>query len=211
MENQTWDRWDPEAPFENRLTLPGLFAEAEVKRDGSLVMPTKLSTYERAVRMLAARPRAVAELRRLMLRKRLPVAEVDHAIERLIAIGYLDDTAFARQYARSKVLIAGCSRRRIEQELARRGVSRRTAENAVAYVFEDEAIDESTTLEKIIVKRLRAMPGVDELAKRRRLFGFLARRGYHPDDIEAALDRLNPREVSRPGRFRPARRPPKWG
>src|SRR5579872_1923950 len=123
----------------------------------------KLSTYERAVRMLTARPRSIAELRRLMLRKELPVVEVDNAIERLIGVGYLDDTAFARQYARSKVLTAGFSRRRIEQELARRGVARRIAENAVAYVFDDEAIDESTSLEKMIVKRLRSMPSADEV------------------------------------------------
>lgn len=150
----------------------------------------KLSTYDRAVRMLAARPRSVAELRRLMLRKGLPVEEVDNAIERLIGVGYLDDTAFARQYARSKVLTAGFSRRRIEQELARRGVARRTAENAVAYVFDDESIDESTSLDKMIAKRLRSMTGSDEVTKRRRLFGFLARRGYHPEDIEAAIGRL---------------------
>lgn len=157
----------------------------------------KLSTYERAVRMLSARPRSVAELRRLMLRKGLPIQEVDNAIERLIGVGYLDDTAFARHYARSKVLAAGFSRRRIEQELARRGVPRRTAENAVAYVFDDEAIDESTSLERMIVKRLRSMTGADEVTKRRRLFGFLARRGYHPEDIEAAIDRLGPK----PGRI----------
>ena len=155
-------------------------------------MPTKLSTYERGVRMLASRPRSVAELRRLMLRKELPVQEVDNAIERLISAGYLDDMAFARQYARSKALAAGFSRRRIEQELARRGVPRRIAENAVAYVFEDEAIDEATSLEKMIDKRLRMMHGADEVTKRRRLFGFLARRGYHPEDIEQALGRLAP-------------------
>ena len=70
----------------------------------------------RALDMLEARSRGVAELRRLLLRKREPEAEVDAAIERLKANGLLDDANFARQLTRSKALGAG------RQELAASGV-----------------------------------------------------------------------------------------
>jgi regulatory protein len=62
----------------------------------------KRSTYERALDMLEARSRAVAELRRLLIRKGEPEAEVDAAIERLRANGLLDDANFARQLTRSR-------------------------------------------------------------------------------------------------------------
>ena len=79
------------------------------------------STYDRALDMLEARARGVEELRRRLLKKGEPEPDVDAAIERLRANGLLDDANFARQLTRSKALGAGLSRRRIAQELAKRG------------------------------------------------------------------------------------------
>ena len=81
-------------------------------------MATPRSTYERALDMLEARSRGIAELRRLLLRKGEPEADVDAAIERLRGNGLLDDDNFARQLTRSRALGTGQSRRRIAQELA---------------------------------------------------------------------------------------------
>ena len=62
--------------------------------------PTR-STYDRALDMLEARARGVAELRRLLIRKGEPEGAVDAAIERLRASGLLDDANYARQLTRS--------------------------------------------------------------------------------------------------------------
>lgn len=140
--------------------------------------------------MLEARARGVAELRRLLIRKGEPAADVDAAIERLRASGLLDDANFARQLTRSKALGAGLSRRRIQQELAKRGVARDVSDEAVAQVFEDEAIDEDASIEKVARKKLRMLTKVDEATRRRRLYAFLARRGYDSDDIQRVLARL---------------------
>jgi regulatory protein len=145
------------------------------------------STYDRALDMLEARSRGVTELRRLLLKKGEPETDVDAAIERLKANGLLDDDNFARQLTRSRALGASQSRRRIAQELAKRGVDRDTASQAIEQVFEDEEIDESATIEKVARKKLRTLGNVDHLTRRRRLYGFLARRGYDIDDINRAL------------------------
>src|SRR4029079_15814252 len=105
-------------------------------------MPENRSTYERALDMLEARSRGVTELRRLLIKKGEPEADVDAAIARLRESGLLDDANFARQLTRSKALGAGVSRRRIQQELTRRGVSREISDEAIEDVFEDEGVDE---------------------------------------------------------------------
>ena len=147
------------------------------------------STYERALDMLEARARGVAELRRLLIRKGEPEADVDETIARLQRAGVLDDANYARQFARSKALGAGHSRRRIQQELTRRGVTREVSDAAIEDVFTDEGVDEDAAIDKVARKKLRMLARLDEPTRRRRLYAFLARRGYDSDDI-ARVTRL---------------------
>jgi len=142
-----------------------------------------VATYDRALNMIALRARSAAELRRLLVRKGEPAEYVDVAIERLVRAGFLDDASFAKQFARSKALGAGLSRRRVQQELAKRGVSREIAESAIAELFVDEQIDEEGTLERVARKKLKSLARLDAPVQRRRLYAFLARRGYDSDDI----------------------------
>ena len=146
-----------------------------------------LQTYDRALNMLAARGRASAELRRLLVRKGEATDAVDVAIERLVTAGFLDDAAFARQFARSKGVSGGLSRRRLQQELGRRGVNRETGSEAIETVFTEEGVDEAAAIEKVARKKLRSLTTVDAPTRRRRLYSFLARRGYDSDDIARVL------------------------
>ena len=145
------------------------------------------STYDRALDMLEARARAVTELRRLLIKKGEPVADVDAAVERLRASGLLDDTNFAYQLTRSKALGAGLSRRRIQQELAKRGVARDVSDAAIEQVFDAEGIETDESIERIARKKLRMLASVDAPTRKRRLYAFLARRGYDNDDIARVL------------------------
>jgi regulatory protein len=137
--------------------------------------------------MIALRARSSAELRRLLLRKGEPAENVDVAIERLLRAGFLDDESFAKQFARAKALGGGLSRRRVQQELARRGVARDVADVAIADVFSEEHIDEQGTLERLARKKLKSLARFDAAVQRRRLYAFLARRGYDSDDIARTL------------------------
>ena len=149
-----------------------------------------LATYDRAINMLAARARSSVELRRLLVRKGEPAEYVAVAIERLVAAGLLDDASFARQFARSKALGAGLSRRRLQQELARKGVARELSDDAIEEVLDEEGIDDSASIERVARKKLRTLSKLDAPTQRRRLYAFLARRGYTPDEIRDALSAL---------------------
>jgi len=108
-------------------------------------------------------------------------------VERLVAAGLLDDAAFARQVARSKLLGQGASRRRLQQELFKRGVERRLADEAIGEVLSDELVDEGEIVQRLARKKLRSLGGLDEPSRRRRLYGFLARRGYDGEVIRRAM------------------------
>ena len=151
---------------------------------------TKRSTYDRALDMLEARARSVFELRRGLLRKGEPEADVDATIARLRDAGLLDDATYARQLTRSKALGKGQSRRRIGQELAKRGVARAVADEAIVDVFDEEAIDEAAAIETVAQKRMKSLAKLDPAVQRRRLYSFLARRGYRSEDISTVVARL---------------------
>ena len=146
-----------------------------------------LATFDRALNMLAFRARSASELRRLLIRKDEPADQVDLAIARLQTSGLLDDRSFARQFARSKAVGAGLSKRRVQQELSRRGVDRAVAKEAIDEVYIEERVDESESIERVARKKLRSLLKVDPPTRRRRLYGFLARRGYDGDDIAKVI------------------------
>ena len=138
------------------------------------------SAYDRALNLLAFRARSARELERRLLQKGVTAERAARVIAKLRDVGLIDDGDFARQLARSKVS-AGASRRRLHQELFKRGVSREVA---------DEAVDEVAVAERVARKRLPSLKGADVSARRRRLYAFLARRGHDSETIREVMDRV---------------------
>jgi regulatory protein len=147
-----------------------------------------LRSYDRAVMMLASRGRAARDLERQLVRKGEPAEFARLAVERLVSEGFVDDQSYARSFVRSKSAGAGLARFRLKQELGRQGVDRAIADEAIDEVFDEEAIDEVATATMLAKKRARSLQGADPQAQRRRVYSFLARRGYPPSVISAALD-----------------------
>jgi regulatory protein len=146
-----------------------------------------LGAYDRALNMLAFQPRSARDLRRRLVQKGEDASHVDAAIERLVANGLLDDAAFARQFARSRVAGQGASKRRLQQDLFKRGVVREVADDAIAEVLTDEGVDEGEVVERVARKKARSLTKLDAPTRRRRLYAFLARRGYEADAIRRAM------------------------
>jgi regulatory protein len=147
-----------------------------------------VAVYDRALRLLAGRGYAVAELSRRLTRAGADARHVAVAIERLTAIGALNDAEYARSLTRSRVRSRGTSARRVKQELWRHGVPADVAAGAVEEVFVEEAIDETSVVEKLARRRAEALHGLDPTVQRRRLYAYLARRGYDADDVRRAVD-----------------------
>lgn len=148
-----------------------------------------LHTYDRAVTLLTAHARASKELERLLVKKGEPAALAKAAVARLTEQGFLDDASFARQFARTK-LTSGLSRRRMQAELARRGVARDVADAAIDEVVVDDDVNEAEACDRVATRKMRSLRDLPSEVQRRRLYAFLARRGYELDDVRAVVDRL---------------------
>jgi regulatory protein len=148
----------------------------------------QLKVYDRALNMLALRARSSAELARSLVQKGEPKELVDAAVSRLHEQGLLDDAAFAQSFTRAKVLGAQLSKRRVQQELARKGVAREVTDAAIATVFEEEQVDQREVVEQAARKKLRSLKKAEPAVRRRRLYAFLARRGYDGEDIRRAME-----------------------
>ena len=149
---------------------------------------TEDGLYNRALSMLAVRGYATDDLRRRLTRKGFAAGDIAGVLERLTAVGLLDDAAYARQLTRSKVLGGGAASGRVRRELASRGVKRDIAERAIAAVMDDEAVDETALAEQVARRRMAALARFDHATQRRRLYAYLARRGYRADDIRRAVE-----------------------
>jgi regulatory protein len=143
--------------------------------------------YNRALDLLSARPYTVRQLRRKLIQKEVSSEEADAVLERLIGAGLLDDTKYALAYARSKLVGQGASVRRIGQDLARKGVSAEVSKQAIAEVVVEEEVDTRAVVERVARKKLASMGDLEPAVLRRRLYAFLARRGYELDEIRDAV------------------------
>ena len=151
---------------------------------------TPPSAYNYALNLLSARPYATRALHRKLIQKQYSAADADDAIRRLVDNGLLNDAKYAEQYARSKMLSTGTSKRRVQQDLFRKGIKGDLATNAIANVIESEEIDPAVVIERVARKKLAQLGGLEPLVIRRRLFAFLARRGYDVDEIKRVVSQL---------------------
>jgi regulatory protein len=148
------------------------------------------TTYDRALNMLAFRARSVAELRKQLLRKEEPPEQVEAAITRLLEQGLLNDATFALNFARLKLTGPGASKYRIVQELGRKGIAKPLVEEALDSLQQSDGLDASESIHRVAEKKWRTLSKLDGETARRRLYGFLARRGFNPDEIRGALNTI---------------------
>lgn len=92
---------------------------------------------------------------------------------RLKESGLLDDAAFAKAWRNSRERHAPRSAFMIRQELAQRGVKGEVAEKAL------QGLDEADMAQRVGVKFLRRLAGLDRRSFYTRMMGYLRRRGFN--------------------------------
>ncbi|MEX2421516.1 MAG: regulatory protein RecX [Actinomycetota bacterium] len=141
--------------------------------------------HERALGLLAVRQRSRRELERRLVQAGFEPDAVGQELQRLEAVGLIDDAAFARAVVESRMGRRGESRRSVAGKLALAGVDRGIATE----VLDDAGIDEQTAADQLAVTRSSRLRGLEPQVAFQRLCGFLARRGYAPDVARRAARR----------------------
>lgn len=129
------------------------------------------------LRLLTARARTRAELAAQMAKRGYPVEAVQAVLERLEAVGLIDDEDFAEQWVRSRQAGAGKGKRALAAELRTKGLDDEVIASALEGI---DAGAERCRAEQLVQRRLRreTLGTGDDLKVTRRLVAMLARRGY---------------------------------
>jgi regulatory protein len=150
------------------------------KTETQLTADVRKRTFERAVKLLAAKPRSVAELRQRLLQSRTTdVSTVELVIQRLREYGYLDDERFAFSYASLKIKQRPIGRRRLEQDLKFKKVDKQVADEALELVYTETSEDD--LIDRAIEKRLRVKGRPSNRMEAKSLFDHLLRLGFPYD------------------------------
>ena len=142
-----------------------------------------------ALRMLGIRPQAVGELARKLRDRNHEPQAVKAALERLEAVGLLNDADFARHFARVRAP-KGHGPSRLVHDLLARGVARVVAEEAVAEVSVAESFDPESAARTLAEKRVTALRSLPLPARRRRVLAYLARRGFRSREVREMVETL---------------------
>src|SRR3954452_18156002 len=111
-------------------------------------------TMNRAVKLLAAKPRSVRELRERLLEKVwTDETIVDAVIEKLKEYKYLDDEQYAHDLAISKLRQKPQGKRRLQQTMSQKKLDKEVVEAAITEAF--EKLPEDELIDQAIAKRLR--------------------------------------------------------
>lgn len=151
-------------------------------------------TFDRAIKLIAAKSRSVAELReRLLQSRRATKADVDAVIARLKEYGYLDDERFAFSYASLKVRQRPIGKRRLEKDLKFKKVDSATAATALELVFAETSEEE--LIDRAIEKRLRLKGKPSSRLEAKSLFDHLLRQGFPFELVSEKVRAIVQREL----------------
>ena len=134
-------------------------------------------TMNRAVRLLAAKPRSVTELRERLIEKSWTNAEiVSSVIEKLKEYRYLDDLQYATDLAASKLRQKPQGKRRLQQKLSLKRLDKDVVDSAIKSAF--EKTPENDLLKLAIEKRVR-LKGLPETRDEiKKFYDHLMRQGF---------------------------------
>ncbi|MDT5268103.1 MAG: regulatory protein [Acidobacteriota bacterium] len=139
-------------------------------------------TLQRAVKLLAAKPRSIQELRERLLEKQwTDEAAADYALAKLKEYGYLDDERFAFGFASYRVRQKPVGRQRLARDLQTKKVSKETADAALELVYQETPEEELIT--RAIEKRIRLRGRPTTRQETKSLYDHLLRLGFSYDLI----------------------------
>lgn len=124
------------------------------------------------VNLLSYRPRSAHEVRTALAKKGLAPPVVDAALERLQALGYLDDHAFARFWVESRATFKPLATRALRYELKRKGVTDDVLNDVLMSQTDEAAALHAAQTQ---ANKLR---GQTSQAFKTHLLAFLQRRGF---------------------------------
>ena len=180
-------KWKPKPPA----------SEDDEETKPRVINPEKArqKTFDRAVNLLAFKPRSIAELRERLLEKDWTTAEiVDSVLDKLKEYNYLNDEQFAKSVAASQIRQKPIGKRVLKQKLTLKKLDKETIETALEAAFEETPEDE--IIDRAIEKRLRIKGNPETREDSKKFYDYLLRQGFSYDLVSNKMRELNSRDFS---------------
>ena len=137
-----------------------------------------------AVHYLSYRPRSESEIRERLQRRSFDGDSVEAVIAKLKEQGLVDDMAFAQFWKDNRQSFSPRSQWLTRRELRQKGV----AEDIIDQVVED--VDDTDSAYRAALSKAHSLPLSDYQSFRRRLGGYLKRRGFGYEAINQTIRRI---------------------
>ena len=148
------------------------------KRDSAEV------AFDRALNFLSYRSRSCAEIEVYLARRKVVPDIIPQVVDRLTEAGLLDDRDFAQYWVENREAFRPRGKRLLRSELRGKGVVNAIIDQAI------ERIDESEGAYRAARARARRLSQLDYQTFRRRLSGFLQRRGFDYGTVKETVTRV---------------------
>jgi regulatory protein len=125
------------------------------------------------------------ELEKTLLARELDEQVGEEELMRLERVGLIDDAALAETFVRTQHERKGLGRSALTAELRRKHISQEDIDAALEQVDDD---DEQARATELAMKRAPQLHSFDSETAKRRLTGFLMRKGYSSSVVRTAVD-----------------------
>jgi regulatory protein len=177
---------DQEAVLRHHLHEGDELSESLI--DDVLLTEERARAKKKALAMLSRLPRSVHDMRHRLLESDFSQRTVERVIGDFNRVGLLDDKAFARTYAQSRLSQRMMGKRFLRQELLHKGIDEETAEHAVAEAY--GTASEEDLARQLAEKKCQQIDPGDKRTAQRKLTEFLFRRGFDWDVIAPIVQEM---------------------
>ena len=141
--------------------------------------------YQKALHFLGYRPRSSAEVRQNLTKRGISDDLVEQTVTRLQQAGLVNDQEFASAWVENRNTFQPRSRSALRMELHRKGLN-----DEVIQPVLDEQVEEPALARVAARKYARRLAGLEWPEFRRKLGGFLARRGFSYDTLTPVVSEI---------------------
>jgi len=140
--------------------------------------------YDQALLLLSYRPRSMEEVRLYLASKQVPEGLIAETVARLAQAGLVDDQAFASYWVENRESFRPRGLAALRQELRRKGVDPEAIEAALS------SVDEESSAYRVARPLALRLGHADRETFRRKLGGYLTRRGFTYETTRETVERL---------------------
>ena len=145
-----------------------------------------ISIRDYALYLIEFKDRTEKELRDKFREKGYDENDIEDEIEFLKNYGYINDRRYAEHFTHDAINIKKWGKMRIRTELLRKGVDRETVDNTIEDAFFE--VEDDLVLNQMQTRFKNS--DFSNIKERTRIFNFFMRRGFSPDEIKGAINKM---------------------